>query len=562
MSPLTNYIAFVHPELGVPRIGHLNWDNETIQPLAFASGAPLENLYQVIAAGKNRIKAAEDLIKLETVRILPPISGRDILAVGKNFAEHAAEFNKSGYDSSDKVTSRLILSSLPSTLDYEGELGVIIGKGGLGIKKEDASAHIWGYTIINDVTARERQRDHKQFFIGKSGDTYCPMGPVAVPVTDLPEVLTVQTFVNDQQRQKATTNDLMFSIPTLVETISAGMTLQPGDVIATGTPAGVGFGQEPPVFLKPGDEVKVAITGLGVLANTVIEPDPSISLAAPPSDLELPKSNASKAVTGGCLTTMNGKSIYYKSLGKGKNSVVFVHGLGGSMEFFLPFIKSLGLKDSHQLHLADLEGHGLSPTSPLSSVTIESLAEDLAGIVELASLSPGLETTLVAHSMGCLVAMRFAIQHPEKVHKLILIGPPPNSLPDPAVAAFNERAALVRKKGMHAVVDDVATAGTSETTKSTIGLTAVRLSLLATEPESYAKACTALAACPQLPVESIRCQALIITGAEDKVSPPDLCKKYSERIPQCLPPVVLDGVGHWHTFENVRGVSSAINGFI
>lgn len=194
-TSLTNYIAFVHPELNAPRIGHLNWPDATIQPLSFSSGTPLENLYQVIQAGQDRIQRTGTPIALGSVQILAPISGRDILAVGKNYAEHAAEFNRSGYDSSDKIdqpshpvlfTKRAtsivghehpiaLHRSFTQTLDYEGELGVIVGKAGFGIKKENAMDYVWGYTIINDVTARERQRDHKQFFIGKSGDTYCPM---------------------------------------------------------------------------------------------------------------------------------------------------------------------------------------------------------------------------------------------------------------------------------------------------------------------------------------------------------------------------------------------------
>lgn len=204
------------------------------------------------------------------MNILPPISGRDILAVGKNYSEHAKEFHASGYDSSDKVampthpvvfTKRatsivaneediLLHENFTDTLDYEGEIGVIIGKGGFQISQERAADHIWGYTIINDVTAREKQRDHKQFYIGKSADTYCPMGPIAVPADRLPKVLTVTTHVNGQKRQESTTEDLIFSIPTLIKTLSESQTLRPGDVIATGTPAGVGFGLKPPQFLK------------------------------------------------------------------------------------------------------------------------------------------------------------------------------------------------------------------------------------------------------------------------------------------------------------------------
>jgi len=192
---LTNYIAFVESGSGAARIGHLDFGNGTIQPLSFASGTPIRDLYQVIEVGEENITAAGDPIPADSVRILPPISGRDVLAVGKNYAEHATEFNRSGYDSSDKVdqpshpviftkrATSIIAHGDPilphpeftQTLDYEGEIGVIIGKGGYRIKEEDAMNHVWGYTIINDVTARERQRDHKQFYIGKSGDTFCPM---------------------------------------------------------------------------------------------------------------------------------------------------------------------------------------------------------------------------------------------------------------------------------------------------------------------------------------------------------------------------------------------------
>ncbi len=166
-----------------------------IQPLSFLSGTPLINLYQVIEIGESQIKQAGEVIRLSSVELLPPISGRDILAVGKNYYEHAIEFNTSGYDSSDKQdqpthpviftkrSTSIIAHNEPifphpgftETPDYEGEIGVIIGKSGFKIEEKDALDHVWGYTIINDMTARERQRDHKQFFIGKSPDTFCPI---------------------------------------------------------------------------------------------------------------------------------------------------------------------------------------------------------------------------------------------------------------------------------------------------------------------------------------------------------------------------------------------------
>lgn len=147
-------------------------------------------------------------------------------------------------------------SSFTGSLDYEGEIGVIVGKPGFQVAERDAMDYVWGFTIINDVTAREKQRDHKQFYIGKSPDTFCPMGPVAVPACQLPKTLRIQTFVNGEKRQEASTNDLIFSIANLVKTVSEANTIRPGDIIATGTPAGVGFGQSPPKFLKPGDKGK------------------------------------------------------------------------------------------------------------------------------------------------------------------------------------------------------------------------------------------------------------------------------------------------------------------
>lgn len=196
MAKLTNYIAYVSPETGLDQIGHFDRDSDTIQPLCFLSGTPVKDLYQVIEAGSpDQLRVAGPPIPTGSVKVLPTISGRDVLAVGKNYMEHAKEFNSSGYDSSDKVdrpshpvifTKRatsiiahreeiLLHEDFTTTADYEGEIGVILGKPGFRIREQDAWDYVWGYTIINDLTARERQRDHKQFFIGKSADTYCPI---------------------------------------------------------------------------------------------------------------------------------------------------------------------------------------------------------------------------------------------------------------------------------------------------------------------------------------------------------------------------------------------------
>lgn len=221
-----------------------------------------------------------------------PVPRRDIFCVGKNYYAHAAEFHGSGFDSTGKeaVPSAPIIFTKATTavvgprdavdskldptgtVDYEGELGVVIGCGGRGIKAADALAHVFGYVIINDVTSRELQKRHNQWVIGKGIDTFCPMGPWLVTADEVGDVtaLELETQVNGEIRQKACVADLIFDIPTLIETLSATMTLLPGDIIATGTPEGVGIGFSPPLFLVPGDRMRVSITGLGVLENVVI----------------------------------------------------------------------------------------------------------------------------------------------------------------------------------------------------------------------------------------------------------------------------------------------------
>ncbi|MGY1632060.1 fumarylacetoacetate hydrolase family protein [Geodermatophilus sp. SYSU D01186] len=238
--------------------------------------------------------AAQPEQPLDGVRLLAPIPTprRNIFAVGKNYREHVVEFGRSGYDTPDRsealpeepiVFSKATTSvtgpfddidphhGVTSELDYEAELGVIIGRGGRGITREQAFDHVWGYTIIDDFTARDLQREHKQWLLGKSLDTHCPMGPYAVTADEVPDVtaLVVESSVNGEQRQSASVKDLIFDIPELIATISAGLTLLPGDIIATGTPAGVGIGFDPPKFMASGDVIEVSITGLGAQRNRV-----------------------------------------------------------------------------------------------------------------------------------------------------------------------------------------------------------------------------------------------------------------------------------------------------
>ncbi len=163
-------------------------------------------------------------------------------------------------------------ADVTENLDYEGELAVVISKGGRNIPKQLAYDYVFGYTIANDVTARDVQTAHGQFFLGKSLDGSCPMGPYIVTKDEMPnpQNLSVVTKVNDDVRQNGNTESMIFKIDELIAEISRFVTLEPGDVILTGTPAGVGKGMKPPSFLKKGDTVKVSIEGIGTLVKRFV----------------------------------------------------------------------------------------------------------------------------------------------------------------------------------------------------------------------------------------------------------------------------------------------------
>lgn len=233
-----------------------------------------------------KMDITEATVPLASVKLLAPIPrpAKNIFCVGKNYAAHAIELGSEA----DIPEAPMFFSKTPTTvigphesipahehvteaLDYEGELGVIIGKKGFAIEKEKAFDYVFGYTIINDITARDLQKRHKQFLLGKSLDGSCPMGPYIVHKSALnhPHALKIETKVNGELRQSATTEQLIFDIPELISVLSQGMTLEPGDIIATGTPAGVGMGFTPPKLLKAGDTIEITIEGIGTLINSV-----------------------------------------------------------------------------------------------------------------------------------------------------------------------------------------------------------------------------------------------------------------------------------------------------
>lgn len=264
---------------------------------ALGDETPPCTMLELIARGDEAVQIAERLLEHvdafpeeafadQNARITAPLPrpAKNIFAVGLNYVRHNQEFT--GSDELPK--SPIIFTKAPTSvigpedtielrpdlspeIDYEGELGVVIGKTGRDIPVEQAQDYIFGYTIVNDITARDLQKRTSQWFLGKSLDTFCPMGPYLVHKSEAgwPLKLDIRTTVNGEVRQASNTELLYFDIPTLIATISAGITLEPGDIIATGTPEGVGMGFKPPKFLNTGDVVEIEIEKLGVLRNPV-----------------------------------------------------------------------------------------------------------------------------------------------------------------------------------------------------------------------------------------------------------------------------------------------------
>ncbi|MDB5891080.1 MAG: 5-oxopent-3-ene,2,5-tricarboxylate decarboxylase [Polaromonas sp.] len=243
------------------------------------------NLQALLNSNTSDLSVAD--IKLEAPI---PMPRRNIFCVGRNYHAHAKELSASVFkdNTADPESWPIVFTKVPECvvgpndnvvlpgaaseqIDYESELAVVIGTGGKNISKAQAMSHVFGYTIVNDVTARDVQMRHQQWDLGKSFDTFCPMGPWVVTADELDGTRTrVRGWVNGELRQDGQTTDLIFDIPTLIETCSRGITLYPGDIIATGTPAGVGMGLKPPQYLKAGDTVRIEIDGIGVIENRFV----------------------------------------------------------------------------------------------------------------------------------------------------------------------------------------------------------------------------------------------------------------------------------------------------
>lgn len=275
--------------------------DEAKQELALVGGDlgrhpnPVLNLIQQEAKLVNLQAAVTQHVPMASAKFLSPLSAflRNPFAVGKNYHDHALEFDKSGFNATTSGASAIpqypqiftkatltlngptdpirYSKHLTTSVDYEGEIGVVIGATCRNVSKADAMKHVWGFVATNDVTARDLQKNHAQWFMGKSLDGFCPMGPWMTSRDEAPTDMRMQTWVNGEQRQNAHISQLIFDVPTLIETMSAAFTLLPGDLVLTGTSVGVGVGFNPPKFLRHGDVVRVAISGLGELNNPVEE---------------------------------------------------------------------------------------------------------------------------------------------------------------------------------------------------------------------------------------------------------------------------------------------------
>lgn len=280
---------------GQRQVGRVSEDGLSVTPLALTRqqhDRGVLSLVEAEAAGAKLPEAAGAALPIASVQLDAPIPvpRRNVWCVGRNYHAHAKELQASVFKDNDAKVDvwPIVFTKVPECvvgpyddiqmpvgvsdqIDYEAELMVIIGKGGKNIRKADAMSHVWGYTVVNDVTARDVQMRHQQWDMGKSFDTFCPTGPWAVTADEFDGTQTrVRCWVNGDLRQDGPTANMIFDIPTLIETISRGITLYPGDMIATGTPAGVGMGMNPPRYLKAGDVVRVEIDGLGAIENKFV----------------------------------------------------------------------------------------------------------------------------------------------------------------------------------------------------------------------------------------------------------------------------------------------------
>jgi len=299
---LATYLAEGNERLGVVLEDKVVALAPELNGLELPSGAWSTGMQEFIEAGVNALEHARAVVEagaagvrqeavrnLDQVELLAPLPRpkRNIVCVGRNYHEHVDEGDRV-WTNAPGVSEECIFFTkatnainhpgkpisgwgLTDQFDYEIELAIVIGKRGRDVNREDAFDYVFGYTVANDATARDLQESHRQWFKGKSLDGSCPVGPwlVTADAVTAPHDIDMRLYVNGELRQELNTRDMIWDIPAIIESLSAGYTLEPGDIIATGTGAGCGFGFEPPKFLQPGDVVRAEIDGVGTLENPV-----------------------------------------------------------------------------------------------------------------------------------------------------------------------------------------------------------------------------------------------------------------------------------------------------
>ena len=295
------YVTFSTTTDSTPRLGFLRGervlDAATVATSGWSGPFP-RSLLELIQLGPEAWKRFADLAAKSDgasqaagdIRWHAPIPRptKNVFCVGRNYAEHVAEGARARGEATKIPQHTVFFTKAPTSVtgpfddipydatltqqvDWEAELGAIIGTGGRDIRRGDALRHVFGYTVVNDVTARDLQKAHFQFFKGKSLDAFCPVGPVVVTADEFgdPQHKMVSCRVNGVVKQHQSTSEMLFPVDAIIETLSRGLTLDPGDIIATGTPEGVGFGRTPPEFLQDGDVMETEVEGIGVMRNRI-----------------------------------------------------------------------------------------------------------------------------------------------------------------------------------------------------------------------------------------------------------------------------------------------------
>ena len=285
--------TYIHQ--GQQQVGLVSSDGQSVQALLLTAQECEAGVLSLVDRQVNQLgfpDISANSVPLDQVKLLAPIPRprRNIFCVGRNYHAHAKELSATVFKDNnvDPNAWPIVFTKVPECvtgpyehvvlptdvseqIDYEAELLVVIGVQGKNISKAQAMSHIYGYTIVNDVTARDVQMRHQQWDLGKSFDTFCPMGPWVVTADEFDGLnADVKCWVNGELRQDGNSSHMIFDIPTLIEKCSRGITLYPGDMIATGTPAGVGMGLKPPQYLKNGDKVRIEIEQLGFIENIFV----------------------------------------------------------------------------------------------------------------------------------------------------------------------------------------------------------------------------------------------------------------------------------------------------